>query len=59
MKNAGNGALQKSWRRLVHKSTQRRDIAGKTQQTLSHEEAIKGKGESNFDGSKILGNARI
>ena len=59
LKNAGNGALQESWRRLVQKSAQRRDVTGRTQQTLSREEAIKGTGESNFGGSKIVGNARV
>ena len=44
MKNAGNGDLQESWRRLVQKSAQRRNVEGKTQQTLSREEAIKGMG---------------
>ena len=28
------------------------DVVGKTEQTLSHKEAIKGTGESNFGGSK-------
>ena len=40
-------------------TSQRRDVAGKTQQTLSHEEAIKGMGESNFRGSKIICSARV
>ena len=43
----------------MQKSAQRRDMAGKTQQTLSREEAIKGKGESNFGGSKIIGSAKV
>ena len=43
----------------MQKSTQRRDVAGKTQQTLSCEEAIKGMGESNFGGSKIICSARV
>ena len=38
---------------------QRCDVAGKTQQTLSHEEAIKGRGESNIGGSKIVCSARV
>ena len=36
----------------MQKSAQRCDVARKTQQTLSREEAIKGTGESNFGGSK-------
>ena len=43
----------------MQKLAQRRDVAGKTQQTLSREEAIKGMGESNFGGSKIVCNARV
>ena len=38
---------------------QRRDVTGKTQQTLSHKEAIKGTGESNFGGSKIVCSAMV
>ena len=36
----------------MQKTAQRRDVPGKTQQTLSHKEAIKGTGESNDQGSK-------
>ena len=38
---------------------QRLDVAGKLQQTLSLREAIKGMGESNCGGSKLIGRARV
>ena len=38
---------------------QRRDIAGKYQQTSSLGEAIKKTGESNFEGSKFFCKARV
>ena len=38
---------------------QRRDVAGKSQQTISLGEAIKGRGESNCGGSKIVCRARV
>ena len=38
---------------------QRRDVAGKSSQTLSLGEAIKGTRESNLGGSKIVCSARV
>ena len=40
-------------------TSQHCDIAGKTKQTLSLGEAIKGMGESNFGGLKIVCSARV
>ena len=40
-------------------TSQRRDIARKSQQTLSLGKAIKGTGESNFGGLKFVGRARV
>ena len=40
-------------------TSQRHDVAGKSQQTLSLEEAIKGRGESNCWGSKFVFRARV
>ena len=39
--------------------SQRSNIVGKSQQTLSLGEAIKGMGESNFGGSKFVCRARV
>ena len=38
---------------------QRRDVAGKSQQTLSLREAIKRTGESNSGGSKLVCRAKV
>ena len=35
-------------------TSQRHDVAGKSKQTLSLREAIKGRGESNYKGSKFV-----
>ena len=43
----------------MQKLAQRRDVAGKSQQTLSLGEAIKGTRESNFGGLKFVGRARV
>ena len=43
LENARDGAVQEAWRRVVQKSTQRHDVVGKSQQTLSLIEAIKGR----------------
>ena len=41
------------------KSAQRRDVAGKSQQTLSLGESIKGKGEFNYKGEKFVCKSRV
>ena len=40
-------------------TSQRCDVVGKPQQTLSLGDAIKGMGESNFRGLKFVGRARV
>ena len=44
---------------MVQKSSQRRDVMGKSQQTLSLVEAIKGTRESYTKGSKFVCRARV
>ena len=51
--------MQKIAQRHDVQTSRRPNVAGKAQQTLSREEAIKGTGESNFGGSKNVCSATV